>query len=98
MPVCSSTWRGGASISTSTTTPQTGEIGCQPPAGSITSGVHGPAATSTDPAAQCSLPTSTPRAVPPSTHGQAARPSCSRAPALWARRASAMVAAAGWTG
>ena len=62
-PACSTMWRGGSSISTSTTTPHTGTIGRQLRVGSITSGAHGPAATSTDPAAQCSPPRA-PRAHP----------------------------------
>ena len=98
MPACSSTCRGGESMRTSTTTPHTGTIGRQAPVGSIVSGVQGPAATSTAPAAQCSPPASTPRTPPPSTQGQACLPSWSSAPAVRARRANASVAAAGLTG
>ena len=61
-PASSSTCRGGSSISTSATTPQTGTIGCQARVGSITSGVQGPAATSTAPAGRRTPAASTPRA------------------------------------
>ena len=66
--------------------------------GSITSGVHGPAATSTAPAGRLTPADSTPRARPPVTHGQAVSPSWNRAPAAKARRANARVAAIGRTG
>ena len=59
--------RGGTSIRISTTTPHTGPIGRQARVGSITSGVHGPAATSTAPAGRRSPPASTPCTPPP--HG-----------------------------
>src|SRR5918999_9372 len=70
-PSCSSTWRGGSSTLTSSTTPQTGTIGRQARVGAITSGAHGPAATSTPPAAKCRPPAPGPphprpgREVPP---------------------------------
>ena len=80
-PASSSTCRGGSSISTSATTPHTGTIGCQARVGSITSGVQGPAATSTAPAGRRTPAASTPRARAPITHGQAVSPSWKRTPA-----------------
>ena len=59
-PASSSTCRGGPSISISATTPHTGTIGCQARVGSITSGVQGPAATSTAPAGRRTPAASTP--------------------------------------
>ncbi len=97
-PASSSTWRGGSAMSTSATTPHTGTIGCQLRVVSITSGVHGPAATKTASAARRMPAASTPRARPLVTQGQAVSPSWKRTPAAYARRANARVADAGRTG
>ncbi len=97
-PTSSTTWRGGASSSSSTTTPQTGVIGFQARVVSITSGVHGPAVTSTAPAGRRTPDAITPWARPAPDHGQATSCSWMRAPRAYARRANASVAAAGRTG
>ena len=57
IPASSSTWVGGWASASSTTTPQIGKIGSATPA---TSGVHGPAATTTASAWCVSSPTRTP--------------------------------------
>jgi hypothetical protein len=85
-------------MSSSATTPHTGTIGCHLRVVSITSGVHGPAATKTAPAARRMPVASTPRAWPPVTQGHAVSPSWNRTPAAYARRANARVAEAGRTG
>ncbi len=97
-PASSTTCPGGSASSTSITMPQTGPIGRQARVVSTTSGVQGPAATSTASAGRLNPAAITPRARPEPTHGHAS--SCSRitAPSACARRANARVAAAGRTG
>ena len=92
IPACSIAWRGGSARWTSTLTPQSGAIGRHAPDGSTTAGVHGPAATTTAPAATVRPPT----AIPPGA-STASSPIASRAPAASARAAKAAVAAAGGT-
>ena len=87
-PASSSAWRGGVASRTSAFTPHSGTIGRQPPAGSTSAGVQGPAATTTV-AAGTSRPSTAHAARAP-----ARRPRRSRA-ARRPRRARAANAAGG---